>query len=159
MPFVKDKFPTFKAFAEASLIDVLGEDNLEGAYHHQAKMLQSIFLENLGNGEFKIVKLPNIVQISPIMDFEFIDLDNDGSKEVFIVGNHYNSEVETVRYDASFGAVLSYYNKEFSEIKQGETGFVNKGDAKNILKINTPNGSALLVCNNNAALNMFISNN
>jgi ABC-type polar amino acid transport system ATPase subunit len=137
MPFVKDKFPSYKAFAEASLVDVLGEENYEGAYHHQAEILESVFVENLGNGEFKIKKLPISVQISPIMDFEFIDIDNNNSKEVIIVGNHYYPEVETVRYDASYGSILSYEGKEFVSISPSVTGFVNKGDAKNISVINT----------------------
>ena len=158
MPFVKDKFPSYKAFAEASLVDVYGEDNLENAIHHEAKILESVFIENLGNGEFKLKVLPNAAQISPIMDFEFIDIDNNGTKEIVIVGNHYNSEVETVRYDASYGAVLAYEEKAFVSLKPNSTGFINKGNAKNSSLINTKTGKALLISNNNERIKMFSVN-
>jgi hypothetical protein len=155
MPFVKDKFPSFKAFAEASLTDVYGENNLENALHHQAQMLESVFIENLGNGEFKIKILPNSVQISPIMDFEFLDIDNNNSNEVLIVGNHYDTEVETVRYDASFGAVLSYDKKKFVVKSIDSTGFLNNGNAKNIAIISQKNKKQVLVSNNDGELQMF----
>jgi hypothetical protein len=155
MPFVKDKFPSYKAFAEASLVDVLGEENLDNAFHHQADILESVFIENLGNGKFKIKKLPNSVQISPIMDFEFIDIDHNDSKEIVVVGNHYNSEVETVRYDASYGAILSYNDGEFILKDHKTTGFINKGNAKNISVINTKTGKTLLITNNSEYIKVY----
>ncbi len=158
MPFVKDKFPSYKAFAEASLVDVYGEDNLDSALHHEAETLESTFIENLGNGEFKLKKLPNAVQISPIMDFEFIDIDNDNSKDIFIVGNHYNAEVETVRYDASYGAVLSYSDGAFILNDPKITGFINKGNAKNITVVDTKSGKTLLIANNDGAIKGFSMN-
>ncbi len=158
MPFVKDKFPSYKAFAEASLVDVYGEDNLDSALHHEAETLESTFIENLGNGEFKLKKLLNAVQISPIMDFEFIDIDNDNSKDIFIVGNHYNAEVETVRYDASYGAVLSYSDGAFILNDPKITGFINKGNAKNITVVDTKSGKTLLIANNDGAIKGFSMN-
>lgn len=155
MPFVKDKFPSYKAFAEASLFEVYGEENLENAIHYKAETLESVFIENLGDGEFKLKKLPNSVQVSPIMDFEFVDIDDDNSKEIIVVGNHYNSEVETVRYDASYGAVLDYNDGDF-EFKSTEiTGFFNKGDAKHISTIKSNTGQTILVANNNGTINGF----
>ncbi len=155
MPFIKDKFPSFKSFAEASLEDVYGKNKLEEALHYETIMLESVFLENLGNGEFNIKKFPKSVQISPIMDFDFIDIDNNNSKEIVIVGNHYNTEVETVRYDASFGSILSYKEGEFIVNDPNSTGFVNKGNAKNIAIINSEDKKLILVTNNNNSLQVF----
>jgi len=157
MPFIKDKFPSFQAFAEASLTDIYGEKNLESALHYEVKMLESIFLKNLGNGEFEIQKLPKATQISPIMDFEI--LDDQGSKSVVIVGNHYNSEVETVRYDASYGFVLSYEEDRFVVKNPGNTGFVNKGNAKHVAIINSKDEKHVLVTNNDSEVNMFVIKN
>lgn len=159
MPFVKDKFPSFISFAEASLDDIYGEENINNALHYEAQILESVFIENLGDGTFKIKKLPNQTQISPIMDFEFLDIDNDNSKEIILVGNHYNSEVETVRYDSSYGAILGFNNGNFAVKNINETGFRNKGDAKNITSINTGDETLLLVANNNYLLQLFKINN
>ncbi|EAQ99982.1 VCBS repeat-containing protein [Maribacter sp. HTCC2170] len=155
MPFVLDKFPNFKMFAEADLYDIYGEDKLSNALHYQADLLESIYLENLGNGEFKLRILPNTVQIAPIMDFKFIDLDNDELDEIIIVGNHYDSEVETVRYDASYGSILSYQKDEFVYRQFTETGFFNNGNAKDMGTVKTKNEDLIIVTNNNAGLRTF----
>jgi len=155
MPFVSEKFASYGAFAEASLADVYGEENLEQALHHEAEMLESMYIENLGNGEFKLKALPRSVQISPIMDFEFIDINSDNSKEIIIVGNHYNSEVETVRYDASYGAILSYDSGSFDTVNSDVTGMINKGNAKNILLLNKTENPQIVITNNDGKLQMF----
>jgi len=154
MPFIKEKFPSFQAFAEASLTDIYGEKNLDNALHYEVKMLASIYLENLGNGEFEIRKLPNATQISPIMDFEIIE--DQGAKNIVIVGNHYNSEVETVRYDASYGFVLSYEDEQFMVKDPGLTGFVSKGNAKHMTIINSKKEKHVLITNNDSQINMFV---
>jgi hypothetical protein len=158
MPFILDKFPTYKDFAEATLTDIYGEENLQEALHKEIKTLKSVFLENIGGGEFNIIELPNLAQMAPIMDFEFVDLNEDGKKEIIIVGNHYNPEVETVRYDASYGAILSFSNRQeskFEILSSDETGFKTKGDAKNLISIKTERGELIIVVNNNKPLNIF----
>ena len=155
MPFIKDKFPTFASFAEASLADIYGDDKLKNALHYAAKKLESVFLENLGNGEFAIQNLPRAVQISPIMDFEFMDIDGDNLAEIIIVGNHYKTEAETVRYDASYGAVLSFKNEKFTVRNPDTTGFFNKGNAKSIAVINSKSDKHLLVSNNDDKIQIY----
>ncbi|MDT0553574.1 VCBS repeat-containing protein [Urechidicola vernalis] len=155
MPFVSDKFPSYQAFAQASLVDVYGEKNLDNALHYQADILESILLENIGDGKFKIKKLPIAAQFAPIMGIEFLDLDNDSDAEIILVGNHYNTEVETVRYDASFGTVLKYDHGEFSVVKHDKSGFFNKGNAKDIIVLQSENGHSILVSNNNESLSVF----
>ncbi len=155
LPFVKDKFPSFQSFAEASLLDIYGQENIDKSLHYKAEMLESMFLENLGNGEFKLKKLPNAVQIAPIMDFKFVDIDNDTIKELILVGNHYQTEVETVRYDASYGAVLKINKTDFMVMAPSETGFVSVGDAKNMSIIESGDEKVIVVANNNGQLNYF----
>ncbi|MCF7569534.1 VCBS repeat-containing protein [Sabulilitoribacter arenilitoris] len=155
MPFIKDKFPTFTEFSEASLEDIYGKVALEKALHLKVHMLNSVFLENDGGGNFSIKNLPKMLQIAPIMDFEFIDINNDNQKEIIAIGNHYNAEVETVRYDASLGSILSYKNKTFEIIDMEETGFVNIGNSKDIIAINKKEGSTILITNNDDRVNLF----
>ena len=148
MPFIAKKFPTYQSFAKAKLVDVYGQKNLDKALHYKADILESIYLENLGNGDFEIHKLPIEAQFSPIMDFGFKDLDGDQKDEILLVGNHYDTEVETVRYDASFGTVLSFIDGGFYVIPSAKSGFVVDGNAKCILVI----GDGVLVGRNDGFL-------
>ncbi len=159
MPFIKDKFPTFSEFAEATLEDIYGKEALSKALHLKAHMLNSVFLENDGNGSFEIKNLPKMLQIAPIMDFEFVNIDNDKNKEIIAIGNHYNAEVETVRYDASLGSVLSYKDKTFKVLNMNETGFINLGNSKDIITINKKNDTILLITNNDDRVNLFSTQN
>ncbi|WP_341215791.1 VCBS repeat-containing protein [uncultured Wocania sp.] len=155
MPFIKDKFPTFSEFAEASLEDIYGKEALDKALHLKVHMLNSVFLENNGNGNFTIKSLPKMLQIAPIMDFEFMDINNDNNKEIIAIGNHYNAEVETVRYDASLGSILSYKNKKFKILDIDETGFINVGNSKDIITLKKKNDTILLITNNDDSVNLF----
>jgi len=160
MPFIEKKFPSFQSFAEASLTEIFGLENLENALHYEADLLESVFIENLGSGKFEIKNLPLAAQFSPILDFEFLDVDQDGENEILSVGNIYNTEVETPRLDASYGNILKYQQGNFTIINSKSSGFSSKGDARDICIIETRgNRQLLLVSNNNQALNLFkISN-
>ncbi|MEM9143650.1 MAG: VCBS repeat-containing protein, partial [Bacteroidota bacterium] len=155
MPFIGDKFKTYHEFANASLIDIYGARNLENALHLQSKTLTSVFLENRGNDQFSIHQLPNTLQMAPIMDFEFVDLNGDDFQEVIAIGNHYHSEVETVRYDASYGAVLTFVDGMLLEQKMEKTGFFNEGNSKDMVVLETQEKDVLLITNNDDTPNVF----
>ncbi len=156
MPFVSEKFPTYNEFAEAKLDDIFGEENLENALHYQADILHNVFLENLGEAGFKIVKLPNEAQFSPIHSFNFIDIDADKKNEIIAIGNTFEAEVETQRYDASYGTVLQYNNGKFTSIKSNKSGLSTTGNAKQNLVLSGADGNKLLlITNNNGAIDIF----
>lgn len=155
IPALKEKFSSFQHFATSSLEEIYGSQDLKNAFHIQADLLYSIYLENLGNGAFKVHKLPYEAQVSPIMDFEFVDLDNDGTNEILSVGNLYEAEVETVRYDASTGVVMSYKNGEFHVLDDIKTGFFFNGNARNIELIKREGDQILLIANNDDDLKAF----
>lgn len=155
MPFIAEKFGDYHSFASASMTDIYGEA-LETALHHKADILYSVFLENKGSGKFEVNKLPWECQLSPIQDFDFIDIDKDGTLEVVSVGNLYNVEVETVRYDASRGVILKYENGSFKAIPMKESGFYTSGDARYLEVMKTQDGDDnILVTNNNGVVDYF----
>ena len=157
MPNIKQKFKTFEAFATADLNSILGEENLQNALHLQADILYSVYLKNKGNGNFDIVKLPNQVQIAPILDFQFLDVDKDGQDEIISIGNMYNTEVETVRYDASYGNIMKFDDGAFKNISVQNTGFSVPGDSKYSSLITLKNGrKILLITRNNDSIKTFL---
>ncbi|NJB36475.1 VCBS repeat-containing protein [Croceivirga sp. JEA036] len=148
LPFINQKFSTYESFANASVEEVYGKEALAEAIHYKANNLASIWLENLGDKGFKQHVLPNEVQISPITDFEIIDIDGDGTLEVVVVGNHFPVEVETIRFDASKGAVLGFENGEYEVINH--SGFKISGDARRVKSVKQKDGNLLLILKNNS---------
>ena len=155
MPFVKSKFEKYETFATASIEDVLS-GMTEGASIKEAKMFDNVWLQN-NDGQYKIKSLPNIAQISPIYTFTDIDIDGDGTKEIFGAGNFYDREVETTRSDAGTGFFLKYIDGEIRIISAVESGIKASGDVRDsgILKLKRGN-ELLIVANNNAQFDGWI---
>jgi len=158
MPFIKQKFPTFNAFANASLEDIYGEKGLEEALHLQATEFHSLVLINDGNGKFSHKYLPNSAQIAPINSIIIDDLDEDGNMDLIIAGNNYDTEVETPRYDAGNGLIMKGLGDgTFEPLSVAKSGFFAPGNVKNIqlLKAADGNSKLILIANNNAPLEIF----
>ncbi len=154
MPFIAEEFQDYHSFASASLQDIYGE-GLNNALNKQIDVLHSAYLENDGSGNFNWVQLPPASQMAPLQDFEFIDLDGDGQLEVLTVGDLYNVEVETERYDASIGAVLKKTDTGFKYWDKQETGFIGMGDARKVIKVSGSSGDQIILSNNNGPIEVF----
>jgi hypothetical protein len=154
MPFITDKFEDYRSFASATLEDIYGAQ-LDTALHYKADRLDSVFLENNGDGSFSITSLPMDVQLSPISSFAFTDLNKDGKDEVLLAGNLYNVEVETERYDAFKGGVLSWTSNGFESIQASESGFLTAGDVRAVHVMQSKNKETVLVARNNDGVLLF----
>lgn len=158
MPFILDKFKDFKSFSNAQMQDVYG-DKLDKAHHLKAQIFESIILRN-ENGKFKIEKLPMAAQVSAINDFEVIDLNKDGIKDILLVGNMIHTEPETSRADASLGLLLlGQTNQTYNPLSIEESGFFAFLETKNISILNKGTSKPLfIVVGNNLPLKTFVLN-
>ncbi len=151
MPFIKQKFPTYKDFASADLEDILGEKNLEEALHLEVTTFGSMMLINEGNGKFSEKYLPNLAQISPIKRIIAEDFNGDGQLDLLLVGNMYEAEVETPRYDAGNGLLMLGDGKgNFEPQPITRSGFFAPKNAKDMALLRTINGEKLLLVANNS---------
>src|SRR5690606_10388721 len=130
-PFVSEKIKTYKEFANSTLDDIYGSDMLAESYHEQVFGFESVYMENLGNGKFKINHLPNVGQFGPTMSFVFMDVNRDGHMDVVGSGAIHEAEVETVRYDGNVGYVLLGDSKGGMEPYK-DLGFYNDLNAKHM---------------------------
>ena len=136
MPFIKKKFETYHSFGKASLTDIYGDENLREAVKYEVQSFESVYFENLGNGQFKAKPLPKLAQISSINDILIEDFDNDSNLDVILGGNLYNAEVETPRNDASYGLFLKGDgNGEFLPVPMHKSGLRICGEIRKIDKI------------------------
>lgn len=158
MPFIKEKYPTFEAFATATLSDIYSPKELESALHYEARYFSSALLMNQGGGQFTLNPLPTQAQASPINGILATDLNEDGRLDLVLAGNMYDSEVETVRYDAGIGVcLLGDGNGGFSPMSVLESGFFAPGNVKSlsILKTGPEGRLTVLVGNNDGMLQAF----
>ena len=157
MPFIKEKFPTYNDFAAATIKDVYG-DKLEKALNYKATNFSSVFIENLGNGKFKISNLPQEAQFSMVNSIILTDLNKDGEKDAILTGNLFSSEVETPRADASIGLVLIHgkANKWISS-PYIKTGLYINGDSKAMDIIQIGDNERILVVGKNDAQPQIIN--
>lgn len=134
MPFIQQKFPSYRSFAEADLSEIYGAQALQQSLHYLAYDFSSIYLENLGNGSFRKHVLPTEAQMGPLMSVVSGDLNGNGKINILGVGNMFNAEPETIRYDACRGFVLEMNERgEFEPIDR--SGFYHFSDAKDLTEI------------------------
>lgn len=156
IPGLKKKIQKYDLFASLELESVYGAKKLENSLHYKANTFASSYIENLGEGRFKISPLPRAAQLSNINDMLVDDFDQDGHLDVLVIGNLFVSEVETPRNDAGTGILLSGDGKgSFTAKTYIDTGFFAKGDAKKINMITHLGQSKILVANNNDILQSF----
>ncbi|NNC96088.1 MAG: VCBS repeat-containing protein [Chitinophagales bacterium] len=158
MPFIKDKFPSYKSFAEASLPEIYGDVELQEALHLEARTFYTIVLINNGTEGFTVKHLPNQAQVSPTNGIVLKDFNNDGYIDILLAGNMYQTEPETPRYDAGVGCYLKGNGKgEFKAASVLESGFFSPGDVKDIRMINlgADKREAIIVTNNSGPVQLF----
>ena len=157
MPFIKEKFEDYEAFAVASIEEIL-DDKMEGAALKEVQMFESVWVENLGNGKLKVHKLPNQAQIAPIFTIVPGDYNSDGNVDLFVAGNYHNREVETTRSDAGTGLILINDGKgNFDPLSTMEAGIYASLDARDAVLVEAgPNKrKILIVANNNGPAQVF----
>ena len=153
LPKIKKNFLYYKDFAKSSTEDILKTFDIDGYKTLEVHELRSVYIENLGNGKFKLRSLPLESQIAPINGILAEDFDHDGYLDLLMVGNNYATEVGAGRYDASVGVMLK--NKgdgTFKVINNNDSGFLVIGDSKSIVKVHTAKKSLVLVGKNNSTV-------
>ena len=158
MPFIKEKFPSYKEFAQASLEDVYG-DKLKESYEKEATEFRSLLLINKGDMVFEKVVLPVEAQIFPVLSIISKDLNADGFEDLILGGNIYETEVETPRLDAHSGLVLlSDTQKGYTAVPPYLSGTYIKGNVKTLGSITLGDRSLLLALSNNGKVQLFQQN-
>ncbi len=149
-PIFRAKFAFFREFAQSSEKTLLSEEQQQGALRLQGNYASSSYIENLGNGSFKIKALPLESQFAPINDILVIDINDDGNLDAVLIGNDFGNETFIGPYDALNGVVLlGSGNGSFDPIHTKKSGFLVSGDAKSIVQVKSRNGDNLIVVGQN----------
>ncbi len=157
IPGLEEKFPSYNSFANASLEEVYGTQNLEASLHLKANTFTSILIMNKLDS-MEITPLPNEAQFSAINSIIVEDIDRNGTKDIITVGNMFNTEFETTRYDASNGNLLSGDGKgNFTAVPFPSSGLFAPFDAKDMEMIQLGNQKKkhLIISNNNRGVQLY----
>ena len=157
MPFIKDKFKTYKAFSEADITTLYGNEQLRKAVHLSARDFRSMVWRNDG-GKFTPMPLPSVAQTAPLRGCVVADVNGDGNKDLITAGNLFGTEVETTRYDAGTGCVLLGDGKlGFTPMSIAHSGFFADGNVCAVAAIQS-NGKgvpSVIVANVDGPLQFF----
>jgi hypothetical protein len=153
---IRLRYQGYEEFARATLQDIYGEKMLKASSHYKASTFTNSWIENAGNGIFKMHKLPNRAQFSSINDIAEMKTEN-GGKAFIVAGNLYGSEVETPRNDAGVGLVIKTDSMgEIQVLPPDESSLFIKGEVKVIRNIKLASGrDAFLFAINNDSLKLL----
>jgi enediyne biosynthesis protein E4 len=157
IPSLKNKFNTYEAYAKASMADIFPENSIKDVYIRDSRFFESAYIENLGNGSFKMHPLPVEAQTAPVFGMLANDYNADGNTDLLLIGNLYSSNIYTGRYDAFIGLFLAGNGKgEFTPVLGRTSGFFVDGDAKGMAELTMKDGSSLiLAAQNSDSLKVF----
>jgi len=116
LPFLKKRYLSYRTFAEASVSEIFGENNLERADKKEVHMLQSSYFENQENTKFVSRSLPPEVQVSTIQDIFLEDFNGDGYMDLLVNGNTFELSTQIGRMDGLHGVLLINDQKGFFEV-------------------------------------------
>ncbi len=106
MPYLNKKYLSYADFARASLTDLFSREKLSRSKKKKVYELAHTYFQNNGKKGFSKIPLPRMAQISTVHDIMAEDFDNDGFKDLLIVGNSHEISTQLGRMDALHGLIL-----------------------------------------------------
>jgi enediyne biosynthesis protein E4 len=151
IPSLEKKFKTYEDYAKATITDIFPENSFKDAYVRDSRFFESAYIENIGNGSFKLSSLPVEAQTAPVFGILSNDYDYDGNIDLLLVGNSYSSSISDGQYDASIGMFLTGNGKgKFSPVAARTSGFFVNGDTKAMAELTMHDGRSLILVSRNS---------
>lgn len=153
---LSDIFYSFRSFSYVSMAEIFGDDVLESADKYEADTFSSSLFINNGNGTFYETDLPEIAQISPVKSVLADDFNGDGTVDLLLAGNMYQTDPDLPRMDAGKGLLLKGDGTgNFQPVSIEKSRFVVPHDVRKMKIIHTANDKWVLVANNEGPLQFF----
>jgi enediyne biosynthesis protein E4 len=127
--FLAGKYPTHRAYSEATIDELLGSQN--SAFHRfEAATLKTILLLNRTT-HFEVRALPREVQFAPVFGICIADFNLDGSEDIFLAQNFFATRPGVPRLDAGRGLLLRGDGSgNFSTVAGSESGLLMYGEQR-----------------------------
>lgn len=149
---LRKKFLTYGEFGSKTADKFFSSDELKNAKIMSANCFESSFIENLGNGNFKMLSLPIQAQFAPVFGMLSNDFNKDGLIDIALVGNDYGMELFQGRADAFNGLILMNKGQnKFEAVELQKSNFIVNEDAKALGRIFLNNHRKLIISTQNRA--------
>jgi hypothetical protein len=155
-PWLARKYPTYRAFAKATIPEIFSAEKLAAARTLAAAELASgIFIQE-SDGHFAFQPLPRLAQLAPINAIVARDLDGDSIMDLYCVGNHFGPEPNTGRFDGSLGVLLRGDGRgNFVPLRPAQSGLAVQGDARAAVSLTSGKETLLAVARCDGPLLLF----
>lgn len=104
LPWLTEKFPTHRAFAEAAITEIFCEQRPNARFVEATTLATTVFL-NRGD-RLEALPLPDEAQFAPVFGINVADANGDGHEDVFLAQNFFALRPEISRHDAGRGLWL-----------------------------------------------------
>jgi hypothetical protein len=158
LPALKARYLHYASYAGQRVTDIFSPAELADAVVDTAHTFASALARNDGGGRFTLVPLPDAAQLAPIYGMLAEDVDADGRADLLLAGNFDGMRPEFGRMAASYGVVLRADPSRcgardgpcapFSAMRAAESGFFVPGQARDIRRVRTRDGTLYVVARN-----------
>ncbi|MCF0049378.1 VCBS repeat-containing protein [Dyadobacter sp. LJ53] len=156
MPYLKRKYTNYALYADATVVDIFGQEAVDKSKKVFCKQLASIILENKGNFKFEIHQLPQEAQISRVSAIVPVKLNEEAGTTLLLAGNFSSYRVQLGPCDASVGVMLRQVAPfKFESVDPVQSGFWAMGEIRNGVGLR---GSRIVLSVNNSMPVIFQCN-
>jgi hypothetical protein len=150
VPSIKKNNLKHIEYAKKSIQEIFTPEDIKSSIIKIFDFATSIVAINKGGGQFEIVPLPAMTQLSSVNAIQATDLNRDGKVDFILGGNHFDYQPQYDRLDGSFVDVLvQTKNGQFEAMDPLKAGILLKGQMRDIKKINRQGKEYFLFLQNN----------
>jgi hypothetical protein len=148
---LRQRFPTYDSYANATIEDVLSPEQLKSAKHLSANYFETSYFEN-NNGIFKAKRLPVQANFAPVFAITTGDFDRDGKQDILLAGNNDHARIKIGKIDADYGVLLKGDGKgNFEYVPQPGSGLSVRGCTRDLVRLNDKNNNRVIFAINSQA--------
>lgn len=153
IPSLKKKYLSYQKFAAAEFKDYFPKQLIDNSLVYTATNFETVYIENLGQNNFRLKPLPKQTQFSTVNAILVEDVNNDHNLDLILGGNFFRSNIQMGRYDASYGNVLLGNGAgSFTCVPTSQTGISWRGPVRGIYPIKIGNTKYDVVITNNDSI-------
>lgn len=153
---IKKRFQNYAEFAGKPMDEIFTKEELKDCDIKQVNTFASLYLENIGNNNFSIHKLPVQAQFAPVYAIQIADYNRDGKPDILAAGNMHDPSTYQTRYDAGTGVVLlGSGDGAFASVPSADAGIFLNGEVRSMGMLSIKEQKVVVIASNNEELEFY----